>query len=182
MITDMSVKTVEQLCLACGLCCDGTLFDHVQLKPNDDAAKLKALGLPAAATRAKIPVIRFTQPCAALCADCTCRLYADRPKQCREFECGVYKDVQAGRISFATALVLVKKARRQAAGIRRLLRALGDVEEHRPLAERFRRTQRRMESTVTDEAANHKFAELGLAVHRLNLLAHDRFHMRADTP
>lgn len=178
----MGVQAVEQLCLACGLCCDGTLFDHVQLKAEDDAARLKSLGLPVAATRTKTPVIRFSQPCAALCADCTCRLYADRPRQCREFECGVYKKVQAGRISFATALGLVKKARRQAAKIRRLLRALGYTDEARPLAERFRRTQRRMESTITDEAANHTFAELGLAVHRLNLLAHDKFYTRADAP
>ncbi len=174
------MKTVEQLCLACGLCCDGTLFDHVQLGPDDDARKLKMLGLPVTVSRSQTPVTRFVQPCAALCADRTCRLYADRPRQCRDFECGVYKDAKAGRISFAAALRQVKKARQQADTIRRLLRELGNTEEHRPLAERFRRTQRRMESTITDETANHRFAELGLAVHSLNLLAHKKFHTRTD--
>ena len=175
-----SVKSVEQLCLACGLCCDGTLFDHVQLGPDDDARKLKSLGLPVAVARSRTPVTRFRQPCAALCADRTCRLYADRPLQCRDFECGVFKEAKAGRISFAAALRLVKKARQQADHIRRLLHALGDTEEERPLGERFRRMQRRMESTITDEAANHTFAELGLAVHALNLLAHKKFYTKAD--
>jgi Fe-S-cluster containining protein len=176
------VKTVEQLCLACGLCCDGTLFDHVQLGPDDDAKKLKALGLPVAVTRTQTPLTRFRQPCAALCADRTCRLYPDRPQQCRDFECVVYKEAKAGRISFAAALRQIKKARRQKDHIRRLLRALDDTEEHRSLGERFRRTQRRMESTITDEAANHTFAELGLAVHAFNLLAHQKFYTKADAP
>lgn len=180
MITDMSVKTVEQLCLACGLCCDGTLFDHVQLGPVDDAKKLKMLGLPVAGSRSQPPGFRFVQPCAALCADRTCRLYADRPLQCRDFECGVFKEAKAGRISHAAARRLVKKARSQADNIRRLLHALGDTEENRPLGERFRRMQRRMESTITDEAANHTFAELGLAVHAFNLLAHEQFYTKAD--
>src|SRR3954469_24567821 len=37
-----AVNSGEQLCLACGLCCDGTLFDLVKLEGSDDARKLKA--------------------------------------------------------------------------------------------------------------------------------------------
>jgi len=176
------VNSGEQLCLACGLCCDGTLFDNVRLGPGDDAKKLQALGLPVKVSRGQTPVTFFRQPCTALCADRTCRVYADRPGQCRAFECGVFKDVQAGRITFAGALLLVKQARRKADNIRRFLRTLGDMEEHRSLGDRFRRTQRRLESGIADEAAGHTFAELGLAVHQLNLLAHEKFHTRAAAP
>jgi Fe-S-cluster containining protein len=172
------VESAEQLCLACGLCCDGTLFDNVRLGPDDEANKLKALGLPVAVTRTKAPVAFFRQPCAALCGDRTCRVYADRPGQCRTFECGVFKDVQAGRIKSVAALRLVKQARQRADHIRRLLRHLGDNDEHRPLGERFRRTQKRMESGAADEAAAHTFSELGLAVHAFNLLAHEKFYTK----
>ncbi len=174
------MNTGEQLCLACGLCCDGTLFDNVQLGPGDDAKKMKALGLPVTISRARTPVIFFRQPCTALCADRTCQVYADRPGQCRTFECGVFKDAQARRITFAAALRLVKQARRKADNIRRLLRQLGDTEEHRPLGDRFRRTQRRMESGAADAAAGATFAELGLAVHQLNLMAHEKFYTKAE--
>lgn len=172
----------EQLCLACGLCCDGTLFDNVQLGPGDDAKKVKALGLPLTVSRARTPVTQFRQPCLALCADRTCRIYADRPGQCRTFECGVFKDAQAGRITSAAALRLVKRVRRKAGNIRRLLRELGDTEEHRPLGDRFHRMQLRLGSGGIDEATAHTFSELGLAMHHFNLLVCEKFYTKADRP
>ena len=168
----------EQLCLACGLCCDGTLFDNVRLEPGDDAARLKALGLPVKVSRGREPVARFPQPCAALCADRTCRVYADRPRQCRTYECMVYQEAVAGRLDYPAALRRVKNARRQADRVRKLLRRLGDTEEHRSLGERFHRMQERMEAAPPDAAALATFADLSLAVHRLKLLAHAKFFTR----
>jgi uncharacterized protein len=175
-----AVKPGEQLCLACGLCCDGSLFDHVQLGTNDDAKKLKSLGLPVSLTRSAAPIARFRQPCSALCQDRTCQLYANRPLQCRVFECRVFKDAHAGRIEFSAALRSVKQARQRVENVRRLLRELGDNDEHRSLKERFRGTQRRMESGTAGEAAAHTFAELSLAMHTLNLLAFEKFYTTAD--
>ena len=174
------MKSGEQLCRACGLCCDGTLFDLVKLERGDDAEKLKRLGLPVSISRGKTPVARFPQPCSALCEDRSCRLYADRPWQCRTFECQVFKDAKAGRITFAAALPLVKRARRRADSVRRLLRELGDTDEHRALGERFHRTAERMESGNADEAAKTKFADLSLAMHRLKLLLHNRFYTQNE--
>lgn len=168
----------ENLCLACGLCCDGTLFDNVQLGPSEDANKLKKLGLPVAVTRGRTALTYFRQPCTALCADGACRVYADRPGQCRAFECGVYKEVQAERVLFPVALRLVKQARRKAERIRQLLRQLGDLDEQRSLGDRFRRTQRRMEAGGCDAVSGAMFAELGLAVHQFNLLAQEKFYTK----
>ncbi len=174
------VNLGEQLCLACGLCCDGTLFDNVQLGAGDDAQKLKALGLPVAVTRGRTAVTFFRQPCVALCADRKCRVYADRPGQCRAFECGVFKDAGAGRIALPAALRLVKSTRKKADAIRQLLRKLGDTDEQRSLGDRFRRTQRRMEMGGGDAEAGDTFAELGVAVHQFNLLAHEKFYTRVE--
>jgi Fe-S-cluster containining protein len=175
-----TVKPAEDLCRACGLCCDGTLFDLVKLERNDDGAKLKTLGLPVKTSRGKAPVTRFPQPCAALCADRSCRLYADRPWQCRVFECGIFKEAKAGRITFAHALVVVRQARRRADKVRRLLRELGDTDEHRALGERFHRTSERLEQGDADEAAKAKFADLSLAVHHLKLQAYDQFYTQTE--
>ena len=175
-----SSEPAEDLCRACGLCCDGTLFDLVKLEASDDARKIKSLGLPVTVSRGKVPVARFPQPCAALCADRSCRLYADRPWQCRVFECRVLKDAKAGRISFAAGLRLVTQARRRADKVRRLLRELGDNDEHRALGERFHRTSERLESGDADAAARAKYADLSLAVHRLKLQAHDKFYTQTD--
>lgn len=172
---------LEQLCLACGLCCDGTLFDGVQLEAGDDADKLKTLGLPVKASRGKSPVTRFPQPCSALCRDRTCRLYVDRPKQCRTFECKVFKDARAGRMEFPAAMQLVTKTRRHADKVRRLLAKLGDTDTRRSLGERFHRMQETMEAAAPDEAALATFADLSLAVHRLKLLSHEKFYTRPET-
>jgi BNR repeat-like domain/Putative zinc- or iron-chelating domain len=109
-----AVKPAEDLCRACGLCCDGTLFDVVKLEAGDDARKLSGLGLPITVSRGKAPVARFPQPCAALCADRSCRLYANRPWQCRTFECRTLKEAKAGEVTFADGLRTVKQARRRA--------------------------------------------------------------------
>jgi len=162
------------------MCCDGTLFDVVKLEPSDDAQKLKTLGLPVTLSRAKVPVARFPQPCAALCEDCTCRVYPDRPWQCRAFECGVLQQAKAGRITFASALRQVKQARRRADRVRQLLRELGDTDEHRGLGERCHRTSERLESSDATPAAKAKFADLSLAIHRLKLQTLDKFYV--ETP
>lgn len=176
----VGVETAEDLCRACGLCCDGTLFDLVKLEAGDDARKLQALGLPVTTPRGKTPVARFPQPCAALCADRSCRLYADRPRQCRVFECGVLKEAKVGRISYPAALRLIKQARRRADKVRRLLRALGDTDEHRALGERFHRTSERLEAGGADAAAGARYADLSLAVHQLKLQAHAQFYTKTE--
>jgi len=174
----MGLTSAEKLCLACGLCCDGTLFDNVRLEPGDDAKRLKTLGLPVTVSRGREPVARFNQPCAALCTDRTCQVYANRPKQCRTYECMIFKRMQSGELAPGTALRAVTNARRQANRVRRLLRALGDTDEKRSLGERFFRMQCRMEEKPADAPALATFADLSLAVHRLKLLAHAKFHVR----
>lgn len=168
----------EQLCLACGLCCDGTLFDLVKLEGSDDPAKLKALGLPVTISRGKTPIARFPQPCAALCKDRICRVYAERPWQCRIFECGVFKDTKAGRTSIPAAQKLIKQARQRADKARKLLRAMGDTDEHRALGERFHRMSDQMEFGNATDAAKAKFADLSLVVHHLKLQALEKFYTK----
>ena len=175
-----TLDSLEDLCLACGLCCDGTLFDLVKLEATDDARTLKALGLPVTVSRGKNPVARFPQPCSALCENRTCRLYKDRPWQCRVFECGVFKEAKAGKIGIPAALKQVRLARRRADKIRKMLRELGDTDEHLGLGERFHRTSERLESGRTDAESAAKYADLSLAIHQFKLQAHDRFYTQTD--
>src|SRR6266581_3782971 len=86
-----------QLCLSCGLCCNGVIFADVKLQPSDDASRLRALGLRISTPHSKFRTPTFDQPCAAL-GGCRCRIYAERPRYCREFECVLFKSVKAGRL------------------------------------------------------------------------------------
>jgi hypothetical protein len=171
-------EAATRLCLECGLCCNGVLFSDVELQPGDDAARLRALGLaPAAKGGARGPQ-RLAQPCAAHCADNRCRIYDDRPSRCRDFECGVLKEVIADRLKTEEALRLIRQARQRAERVRALLRQLGDQEEQLPLGTRFRRARRRLESGAMDGATADLFGDLTLAVHQLNVLTHGRFYTR----
>lgn len=176
------MKSSEDLCRACGMCCDGTLFDLVKLEPGDDVKRLTALGLPIKVARGKAAIARFPQPCAALCADRSCRLYADRPWQCRTFECRTLKNAKAGDTNFAAAMRVVKQARGRADKIRQLLRELGDTDEHRALGERFHRTSERLESGQADEAAKAKYADLSLVMHHFKLQAYEKFYTQVESP
>jgi uncharacterized protein len=163
----------EQLCVACGLCCNGVLFKDVELQQGDAADRLKALGLPLERLRCKA---RFAQPCLALGDDCRCRIYADRPRRCREFECALFKEVQAGRVESAAALRTIRAALQRADKVQRLLQKLGDTDVQVALSLRFKRMHRRLEASPPDEDTAAMFADLSLALHDLNrLLQRDFF-------
>lgn len=180
----VSQELISTLCLECGLCCNGVLFKDVELQSGDSAVRLQALGLvlkPGRQSSASGPkkvgrLTRFPQPCAALCADNRCRLYSDRPKRCRDFECALLKAASAGHIEQAHALRLIRSARRRVATVMRLLRALGETNEHLPLRRRFQAISRRMESEAQDTDAAEQYSRLTLAMHQLNMLLAERFY------
>ncbi|HEY1717569.1 MAG TPA: YkgJ family cysteine cluster protein [Verrucomicrobiae bacterium] len=113
---------IEQLCPNCGLCCDSTLFRDAELQKGDDPERLAGLGLSLEKKgRGKLA---FAQPCA--CFDGKfCGIYADRPKRCRTFECGLLKRVQSGKLDAGAALKAIARTRSQAEKVRGLLRQLG---------------------------------------------------------
>jgi uncharacterized protein len=164
----------EGVCLPCGLCCNGVIFADLKLQPQDEPDRLEALGLPLKRRVTPNP-IRVCQPCAAFEGG-RCRIYADRPKYCREFECLLLKSLQSGRTDRAAALRLIRAAHQRADKVRRLLEALGDADTATALATRFRRTRRRVEQAELDEATAETYAQLTLAVHELNLLLSSAFY------
>jgi uncharacterized protein len=85
------------ICLACGLCCDGTLIGFVQVG------------------REELPVLRelldventngegfFLQPCKRFCNGCT--IYSSRPKHCAKYECELLKAVEQKEIDLDSAI------------------------------------------------------------------------------
>jgi uncharacterized protein len=87
--------SLEALCLECGLCCNGTLFTHVALTPEESA-------------RLGLEVIR--QPCSFLGAGCKCTVYASRPKGCARFVCMLGRALEDGEVKHDEAVALVRQA------------------------------------------------------------------------
>jgi uncharacterized protein len=175
----------HHLCLECGLCCNGVIFADVQLQPGDNTKRLELLGLVPVGRRGKAEVpeakskiqrLKFAQPCAAFGGDCRCRIYPDRPKYCREFECLLLKSVTTGKTEPSVARRIVRTARRRVEKVKRLLRSLADTDEHVALSLRFRRMQKRLEKMDPDEKTADLFGQLTLAFQDLNLLLSDAFY------
>ena len=173
---DAPDSLASRLCTQCGLCCDGSLFADVRLQRGDDPDSLRAAGLRLwRITAAGKALLRFPQPCAAF-DGCHCSVYPDRPRYCREFECGVFKEVARGTRSLADAQRAVRAARRRVDAVRRLLRKLGEENETSPLGVRFRRVKRRAEAGKIEAGGVATFAELSLAYHRLTVMLSEEFY------
>ncbi|MEY2467179.1 MAG: uncharacterized protein QOD03_1700 [Verrucomicrobiota bacterium] len=172
----MKSDDANQLCLKCGLCCNGVIFAHGQLQPTDDAPRLGSLGLALIQNRkSQIGNQKFSQPCAAF-DGCRCKIYSERPQYCRQFDCLLLKSVKEGRAGTADAIHIIKKARRSADKVKTILRQLDDRDEQVALSVRFQRTQKRMEAGKLSRDNAVAFGELTLAMHSLNMLLAEKFY------
>ena len=160
----MAVNNIEQLCPNCGLCCDSTLFADVELRAADDTKRLKQLGLTLVQkTKSKVA---FAQPCA--CFDGKlCGIYADRPRQCRKFECGLLKRVDAGEMEAGVALKKISEAKILSGKVRGLLRSVGQNDERLALTKRYSQAMSAPVDLSASENDSELRGELMLAVNDL---------------
>lgn len=102
----------SDLCLACGMCCDGTLFRTTTLQPHES---------PMAAARGAVVVETpaadgtthhsIAQPCLWWRNGC-CSQYADwRPDVCATYECQLLTNFVTGTMTLAQCLEIVDDLR-----------------------------------------------------------------------
>lgn len=108
----------------------------------------------------------FSQPCS--CFDGKlCSIYADRPKQCRAFECGLIKRVSANQFTTGAALKVIADTRRRSDAILKLVRELGHVDETKPLNQRYAAVVSQPIDMAADEADLERRGELMMSVANL---------------
>ena len=125
----------ERLCTACGMCCNGVLFEIVRLQPQDSLRDLERLGMEIYRKK-KEPY--FKQPCRFL-NGCSCTIYTARPTRCRHFECQQLKRLADGEITEADAMTKIIRAQSLVAKVLARLTELGDDAPQDSLDERTRR-------------------------------------------
>ena len=103
------------ICGACGLCCDGSFFGHVEVTSAEEPA-LRRHVLPLFPQGS---VLAFAQPCAAHCGD-HCGAYADRPQPCVDYRCTLLRRLDAGEVGRPEALARIAEARALVTGLRTL--------------------------------------------------------------
>ncbi|TDN88801.1 putative zinc- or iron-chelating protein [Salegentibacter sp. 24] len=89
------------ICLSCGLCCDGTLIGFVQLD-NEELSPLRQL-MDIQETDGNG---MFFLPCNKFGCN-GCNIYSQRPNACSNFECGVLKSFEKKELSFDKATEVI---------------------------------------------------------------------------
>jgi len=171
MNTEDFAAAASRLCTACGMCCDGTMFQIVKMQPGDCAAELARLGMR---IRGKGGEFHMEQPCPAL-KELRCAIYDRRPTRCRLFHCQQLRLLEAGNTTEADAMALIEQTRSQAAQVRELIEQCGLREDGQPLIERFERLM----STPVDENLEPELAamreDLENAMRKLRLVINRDF-------
>jgi len=103
--------TPSDLCVACGMCCDGTMFGNVVCS-KEEADYVASLGLE---TKKKDEQTNhlFIQPC-PLHVSGQCSIYSDpkKPKTCSGYKCALLKRVLKEEITPEQALVKVERMKK----------------------------------------------------------------------
>jgi hypothetical protein len=88
----------SQLCVGCGMCCDGTLYERASVAPGEEE-RMAATGLE---LFGEVGNRSFRQPCPH--SDCgRCTIYETRFEICRTFECSLLRSVESGDLSLSEA-------------------------------------------------------------------------------
>jgi hypothetical protein len=149
------------LCRACGLCCDGTFYNHVVI----EADGLRHLPLVRKADETHLRL-----PCPAHRGD-HCATYASRPQRCGNYHCRVLDRVEAGDLELDAAVDIVMQVKALAARVRA---AWPEVAADEPLSSTFDALIARSR----DEEWRRSHRDLLLDVAELGHLMRQRFGVR----
>lgn len=110
----------QQLCVGCGMCCDGSLFNFVY--SLDDLAQktmFKQKGLDYFTNERGEE--SFHQPCTFFSKQTGCTIYSEpRPLTCINFRCTLLRRVEKGEYTLEAATEIVKSAKQMQAELRPL--------------------------------------------------------------
>jgi hypothetical protein len=115
-------SATESLCKSCGLCCDGSLFGKVPLRPNEDDSVLRSLGVPIIDTANER---FFKQPCPSYEGK-LCNIYLQRPQTCCDFKCLLLRRYEQQEITYDEARALIDMTVKQRDALCSDLRSLSN--------------------------------------------------------
>ena len=94
------------ICLACGLCCEGVLIGFVHLSKDEIPALKKIMEIEEEGGQGF-----FLQPCKKYCDGCT--IYSERPKQCGYFDCDLLTAVDKNELEFDIAVDIIEDVKQK---------------------------------------------------------------------
>ena len=166
-------SAASRLCAACGMCCNGVMFDIVRLQPGDSPKALAALGLKVKRKRGQSHIV---QPCPAH-RESQCSIYAARPERCRVFECRQLQRVATGEITEAAARERIGEAVQLVTEVNVLLLRAGGTNAKHPLSKRCETAMAEPLDPSADAAAAETRNRIVCAKRELDALLDQEFRI-----
>jgi Fe-S-cluster containining protein len=127
-LTHATERPLSDLCAACGLCCNGTLYSYVTLLDQEEVDALKKHD-PNIAFLLRNGMQTFDQPC-KLHNGTGCTGYLTRPDTCSRYSCALLRAVAADDVTPFEALATIQEAKALVENVKEYV----DFEPGRPLA------------------------------------------------
>jgi Fe-S-cluster containining protein len=151
------------ICLSCGICCDGTIIGFVQLD-KEELPDLKKLMHVEEMDEAGF----FLEPCENL-VGCSCSIYSRRPKQCDTYNCKLLKSVEQNEINFDSAIEVIQRIKHGKADILKKLNTLPFEFKSQSFYFQILELKKILENN-TIESLSHDYSELLVDITVLNTL------------
>ncbi len=100
------MNDLSNICVPCGLCCDGTLIGFVELSSEELPIMRELMDIEEADGKGFI-----IHPCNSLSDGCN--IYSNRPKQCDIFKCKLLKSFERKELDFYSAIEIVDLIKQQ---------------------------------------------------------------------
>jgi uncharacterized protein len=120
------VDEVSNLCVSCGLCCNGTLFSRVKIS-LEESIRLKGLGID---VLEKKHAMFMSIPCGKLKGSC-CTVYENRPNGCQVFFCSLADKLKRKEVTFESARQSIEELQLEIEELKRLNGKLESVRQIR---------------------------------------------------
>ena len=146
----------QNLCLSCGLCCDGTLFGQIRVDAAEPVEVFRAAGIRITPDRGgegyelPLPCLRFENG--------RCQTYGCRPAICSSYRCRLLRRVEAGKMTLQEAKGIVQSAREKRRRLRSLLDRHFPELAGEPLIRAIRIVEGRMAGM--DESGRRRFLDV----------------------
>lgn len=178
MSTEDSTAAASRLCAACGMCCDGTMFQIVRMQPGEVPAELGRLGLK---IRCRSGEFFMEQPCSAL-REKRCTVYEQRPVRCRLFNCQQLGRVERGETTEAEAMARIVETRELVERVRGLIEQCGLREDGQALVERYERVASTPVNPELEPDLAAAREDLDAAMRKLKLQLNREFRLPPGSP
>jgi Fe-S-cluster containining protein len=157
------------ICLECGLCCDGTLIGFVELNKEEQPAIREIMQIEEVGGNGF-----FLHPCCKLGVD-GCEIYAKRPHQCAIFKCGLLKSVENLKLNLESAVKIINEVRQKKLIIEEQIDTLDFNLQSHSFYFRVIELKKLIEKNEAEVSESLKHAELLSDLRELNALIISKF-------